>query len=146
MKILLVSDSHGNDEALRLIANKHNDCDYYLHLGDSQSDLEQIRPFVAVKGNCDFMRNEYQKSIILFTPLGKLYAEHIPFYQTSIDRLKNNGFKFYLHGHTHSPRNEIIEGIHIINPGAIAYPRSSEASYAILEITDQVKLTFYHLE
>ena len=59
MKILLVSDSHGDDESLRKIANKHNNCDYYIHLGDSQSSPDLIRPFVSVRGNCDYYSSKF---------------------------------------------------------------------------------------
>mgnify|MGYP003297992236 CR=1 FL=1 len=54
MKILLVSDTHGNNEALDKILKIHPDMDLYLHLGDSESTPELLRPFVTVKGNCDF--------------------------------------------------------------------------------------------
>lgn len=146
MKILLVSDSHGDDEALRRIANKHQDCDYYLHLGDSQSTPERIRPFISVRGNCDYYSSEFQKFLILFSPFGKIYAEHIPFYQTNIHQLKKEGFKLYFTGHTHTRKDEIIDGVRIINPGSISYPRNSDAGYAIIDISEnEVKVKFYQL-
>ncbi|MCQ2792417.1 MAG: YfcE family phosphodiesterase [Bacilli bacterium] len=146
MKILLVSDSHGDDESLRKIASKHNDCDCYVHLGDSQSNDESIRPFIAVKGNCDFYSSKFPKFLELNSPYGKIYCEHIPFYQTSIPTLKRHNFKIYLCGHTHIKKNEMVDGVRVINPGAIAYPRDSWASYAIVTITENsVKCQFYDL-
>jgi len=146
MKILVVSDSHYDDETLRKIAMKHPDCDFYFHLGDSQSHKENISPFVSVKGNCDFFNKEFINYISTITPFGKLYAEHIPFYQISIERLKKEGYKIYLHGHTHRKRNEVIDGIHIINPGSVAYPRDNYASYCLLNITNKkVDVIFYKI-
>lgn len=146
MKILLVADSHGDDESLRKIANKHNDCDRYIHLGDSQSNPDLIRPFISVKGNCDYFSSDFKKFLILFSPYGKIYCEHIPFYQTNINKLKSEGFKIYLCGHTHRRQNEIIDGIHVINPGSIKYPRDGNLGYAIVEITEKsVKCKFYDL-
>lgn len=147
MKILLVSDSHGDDSSLAKIASKHNDCDYYLHLGDSQSTPDRIRPFISVKGNCDYYSSGFQKFLILFSPYGKIYVEHIPFYQTNISKLKEEGFKIYLHGHTHVKRDETIDGVRIINPGSIDYPRDNSRSYALIDITDSnVNVKFFELD
>ena len=146
MKILLASDSHGHDEYLKKIVNKHNDCDIYLHLGDSQSNKEGIYPFISVRGNCDYFRSDFSRFLNFFTPFGKLYAEHIPFHQISLSELKEKGFKVYLCGHTHIKKYEIRDGVHIINPGSLAYPRDDKESYAILELTkDQINVEFFSL-
>ena len=146
MKILLVSDSHGDDTALREIANKHNNCDYYIHLGDSQSTPDLIRPFISVRGNCDYYSSKFINHIELNSPFGKIYCEHIPYYQMSIPKLKKEGYKIYLCGHTHRRQDEVIDGIHVINPGSIKYPRDAHEGYAIIEITDKaVKCKFYNL-
>lgn len=147
MKILLVSDSHGDDESLRRIANKHNNCDLYIHLGDSQSSPDLIRPFVSVRGNCDYYSSKFMNHLDLNSPFGKIYAEHIPYYQMNIPKLKKEGYKIYLVGHTHRRQNEIIDGIRVINPGSIKYPRDGESSYAIVEINEKsVKCEFYDLD
>lgn len=144
MKILLASDSHGHDEYLKQIANKHNDCDIYLLLGDSQSNKESIYPFISVRGNCDYYGSDFSRFLNFYTPFGKLYAEHIPFHQVSLSDLLANGFKVYLCGHTHVKKYEIKEGIHIINPGSLAYPRDKGSSYAILELNKgQINVVFY---
>ena len=146
MKILLVSDSHGDDETLKKIANKHNDCDRYLHLGDSQSTPDLIRPFVSVRGNCDYYSSKYMPSLKLNSEYGKIYCEHIPYYQMNIPKLKKEGYKIYLCGHTHRREDDTIDGIRIINPGSIKYPRDGKAGYAIIEIDDKtVKCKFYDL-
>jgi len=146
MKLLVVSDSHNNNDLLRKIATKHNDCDYYIHCGDSQSSKEEIHPFVSVKGNCDYFSSDYPKNMILTSPLGKVYIEHIPFYQTYISELKRKGFVLYIHGHTHVKRDEVRDGIRIINPGCLAYPRGEGLSYCVINITKKIDVKFYELE
>ena len=54
MKILLVSDTHGNNVALDALVKKYPNMDLYLHCGDSESDEYSIYPFRSVKGNCDY--------------------------------------------------------------------------------------------
>ena len=53
MKILLVSDSHGDYESLDRLAKMYPNMDLYLHAGDSEQDEWSIKPFVSVRGNCD---------------------------------------------------------------------------------------------
>lgn len=147
MKILLVSDSHGDDESLRRIANKHNNCDLYIHLGDSQSSPDLIRPFVSVRGNCDYYSSKFMNHLDLNSPYGKIYCEHIPYYQMNISRLKNDGYKIYLCGHTHRREDIEVEGIRIINPGSIKYPRDGQEGYAIIDINEKsVKCKFFDLD
>ena len=57
---------------------------------------------------------------------------------------KNNNCQFIIHGHTHVPYHVIHQGIHIINPGSITYPRSSKgATYALVNIKgEEVKVEF----
>lgn len=57
MRILLVSDTHGNNDAVALLAKKYPDMDIYLHLGDSESDEYSLMPFRSVMGNRDFYPN-----------------------------------------------------------------------------------------
>ncbi|MCL2883524.1 MAG: metallophosphatase family protein [Coriobacteriia bacterium] len=40
-----------------------------------------------------------------------------------------------IHGHTHMPRNELLYGVHTINPGAVTFPRGgTSASVARLQL------------
>ena len=61
--------------------------------------------------------------------------------------LVQENFKIYLNGHTHTRKNEVIDGIHVINPGSIRYPRGSKCGYAIVHIDEKsVKCNFYDLD
>ena len=104
MKILLVSDTHGNNEVLDKLVKKHPNMDLYLHLGDSESTPEMLRPFVTVKGNCDYFSDADEKFMIR-TDVGYLFATHKP-PLVNQKEAEANGIKIICHGHTHKRRFE----------------------------------------
>ena len=133
MKILLVSDSHGNSEALDKLLEIYPNMDAYLHAGDLEADEQSIHPFDCVKGNCDHFSRLPERRII-HTPYGALLMQHLPYLPTDI--VKKYNIKIFCYGHTHRRKFELIDGIYWINPGAISYPRDgNDLSYAIVEIT-----------
>ena len=135
MKFLVVSDSHGNNQALEQLALIYPNMDLYLHLGDSESDEFSIKPFISVKGNCDFYPN-FQNYLIISTPLGNIFASHEPY--VSKAELKKKEIRFFLHGHTHKRKFETIDNITYLNPGSISFSRDGfDLSYMILEINNK---------
>ena len=145
MKILLVSDSHGNNEALEQLALKYPNMDFYLHLGDSESDEFLIRPFISVRGNCDYYY-DFQDYLVIPTPMGNIFACHKPI--ISLSELNRHEAKFFISGHTHVRHHDVKNGIVYINPGAITHARDTHyLSYAILNITNgSYTLEFLSLE
>lgn len=132
MRILLVSDSHGNCEALDKLLKKYPNMDLYLHAGDLEADEQSIRPFDCVKGNCDHYSRLPERRII-HTPYGALLMTHLPYLPLSI--AKEYNVKIFIYGHTHRRKFELVDGIYYINPGAISFPRDGfDLSYAIVEI------------
>ncbi len=135
MRILLVSDSHGNCEALDKLLKKYPNMDLYLHAGDLEADEQSIRPFDCVKGNCDHYSRLPERRII-HTPYGALLMTHLPYLPLSI--AKEYNVKIFIYGHTHRRKFELVDGIYYINPGAISFPRDGfDLSYAIVEITPE---------
>lgn len=53
MKVILVSDSHGKDDALEMILKQYPDADAYVHCGDIETYPECFPQFVTVRGNND---------------------------------------------------------------------------------------------
>ena len=43
MKIIVISDTHGNEKKLENIILKHQDADLFLHLGDGAKEFFQIK-------------------------------------------------------------------------------------------------------
>jgi len=132
MRILICSDSHGNNELLDKIIKDNPNIDYYLHAGDSESSELSIMPFLSVKGNCDYFTDAPEQRIIA-TPYGKLLMRHEPYLPSGIVSKEN--IKIFIHGHTHRKRNDKVGNLLIINPGSVSLPRDSDfGTYAILDI------------
>ena len=144
MKILLVSDSHGDYQSLDQLAKSFPTMDLFLHAGDSEQDEWSIKPFISVRGNCDHYY-DFPNYLVIPSPYGNIYVQHTPFVSKSV--LAEHNAKIVIHGHTHTRRNEMKNGILYINPGAISYARDKyDGSYAILEIEkDHVEVKFYTL-
>lgn len=142
MKILICSDSHGNDRALVDIYLANPKCDLYLHAGDSESDAWSIVPFESVLGNCDY-RYDFPLRKIIDTPYGKLLIQHHP--NMPRDIIKQYDIKIFVHGHTHIRKDKTEDGIRILNPGSIAFPRDRyDLSYVILNITENDCMVEFH--
>ena len=60
MRILVVSDSHGNDGNLRRAILAQPKAEVVIHLGDGEEELLRAKRsfpekmFLAVRGNCDY--------------------------------------------------------------------------------------------
>lgn len=145
MKILLVSDSHGNNEALNLLLKRYPNMDLYLHCGDSESDEYSIYPFRSVMGNCDYAW-DYPEYLVIPTPYGNMFVQHKP--HPNSELLRANNIKIFAYGHTHVRKYVNESGIICINPGSISFARDKyDGSYAILDIsTDEVKVEFHVME
>ena len=145
MKILLVSDSHSDYESLNRLYQMYPNMDLYLHAGDSEQDEFSIKPFISVRGNCDHYY-DFPNFLVIPSPYGNIYVQHTPFVSKSV--INEHNAKIVIHGHTHSRRNEMINGILFINPGAISYARDKyDGSYAIINIEEnQIEVKFYTLK
>lgn len=164
MRMLIASDLHGSLDSLRfLIAKARNlEPDLIVLLGDlvyhgprnplpasydTVSILETMptlqdlpSPVCAVRGNCDgevdvnLMPFAMPQSAWLEADGLRIFASHghhLP------DMPPFAGIKkgdVVLRGHTHIPRGETREGIHIWNPGSMSLPKGgSPRSYGIYE-------------
>ncbi len=136
MKIVFISDTHGELSLLRKVALKEFDASIFFHLGDSECSADEIAPFCSVKGNCDSSLFHYPLSRNLLLPSGKrIFLRHIPFLAMEEYRaLKGEGFSYFVHGHTHKRRETKIEGMGIYCPGSLDFPRDGNyGSYLVLE-------------
>ncbi|MDK7302949.1 MULTISPECIES: metallophosphoesterase [Aerococcus] len=153
MKILLISDSHGDSQILSdLVARYQDQVDLMLHCGDSELDPSDsiwnvIEP---VKGNCDF--GPYKAERIIDTPEGRLIYTHGHLYgvkagvEKYAEYAKKQGCQIAVYGHTHIMDDQVLDGVHLINPGSVSFPRGNylTPTYAILDWqADQEKVTFY---
>jgi putative phosphoesterase len=140
MLIGLISDLHGflPEGAKEALA----DCNAIICAGDTESvrvmtELECIAPTVAIHGNCDrfvdFGPTVHDVARPSFEGV-RFYVVHRP--QDIPDELPRNT-RVVVHGHTHIPREEEIDGVLYLNPGSASEPRGgSEPSLMKLVIEE----------
>lgn len=145
MRILLISDSHGNNEAVDELIVKWPDVDLYLHAGDSESHPSSIYPFRVVRGNCDYSF-DMQEELLIPTEFGNILVRHKK--EVTQKRLEKDNIKVFIYGHTHVPECVKRKGVAFINPGSLAYPRSEYGqTYMILELSkENIDVTLYSYE
>lgn len=129
MKIIIVSDSHGNSGVLDRIFSEERGMDAVIHLGDGARDLmghnEYIGriPVCSIKGNNDFYCNDAAPRLITYFDNIKLYAchGHLLDVKYGLTKLYYTALQeecsLALFGHTHIPHKEAIDGVTLFNPG-----------------------------
>lgn len=150
MKILVISDTHGNLERFWEVFKKlqaENPVQVIVHCGDLYADAESIRrrcgiPVVSVKGNCDgeFSEDSYA---ILETEAGNFMVAHGHMERVGFD-LQRIYYKALekdcigaLFGHTHRSAYVDMDGVYLMNPGSLTRPRDgSGGTFGILH-TDE---------
>lgn len=146
MLIVITSDSHGRSDTLQEIAARHPQADLFLDAGDSECQESEIHPFLSVRGNRDyFLENRYRIEEINGYRIFLFHGDRSILTKEFLIMLaRNNNCQILIHGHTHVPYYLCHQGIHLLNPGSVTYPRSLKgATYALLEINgDEVKVEF----
>ena len=155
MRLIVVSDSHGNSRILNEIASKYiNEVDAFVHCGDSElSSKDTIWNVMdTVAGNCDDDRNfpdVYINDEIEFPYL--IVHGHQHGVRYSLEELKqeakSEGVTFVFYGHTHILKFDKEDGVFIINPGSIQQPRGElrEKTYCLFEATnDEVSIRVFN--
>ncbi|HEY3841505.1 MAG TPA: metallophosphoesterase family protein [Bryobacteraceae bacterium] len=132
MRIAVLSDTH--DRLPAHVAAAIAESDEIWHLGDvcSPDILDSLRMLGlkvrVVRGNCDGCV-AWPLTLDFELAGHRFHLEHIPTRWAPADS------DFFLHGHTHVPRDETINGVRFLNPGCITRPnRGAPASYAWLRL------------
>lgn len=149
MRIVLMSDSHGNYAAINNIVKRNPSADLFIHLGDGERELYSIATqypnlqFYHVKGNCDLASFSQSVLVLSLENSHKLVATHGHEFNVkySLDRLKKlaieNNADIIAFGHTHVRYTNYENGLYVINPGSASCPRDGKSpSYAFIDITD----------
>ncbi len=151
IKVVIISDSHGNLNNVRKIMGKEHNVSRVIHLGDLIGQEMQLKEICGceisfVKGNCD-----YNAAHPLFDVLeignNRIFITHGHHYGVNfgIDRLcyaaKENQCNIAMYGHTHIPDNSVYGGVIIVNPGSVSQPRqlNHKPTYALMKIDDKGK-------
>lgn len=145
MKIVVISDTHGDRERMERVLRAQPDADAYLHAGDSELTSDALFPFIGVRGNCDWL-SDLPETITIPTPYGNLYMTHGHHGVLRTDsELKRLNARIFVSGHTHVHGVTIRENGYFFNPGSLARPRDGEnGTYLVLNVTeDAVVYRFY---
>lgn len=151
MRILVISDTHGNLSRVYKVINAISDkIDAVIHCGDIVEDVDTLKlkypnlKFYNVRGNCDYGSAVPNEDIFIIGGK-KFFVTHGDLHGVNwnIDRLCYKGAEvgadICLYGHTHVPFIDNYNGIVILNPGSLSAPRgNSTYSYGIIKIEDGV--------
>lgn len=152
MKVLIVSDIHGNFECMKKVIENDSSFDKLLILGDilygpktSGYNPEQLALFlnifkdkiIAVRGNCDydvsllefsadhsFLLVPIDNQLFLMTHGQHYFPSHTP---DGVD------FDVFLYGHSHVAKFDKMYDKLYLNPGSVSNPRRGVRSYLVYE-------------
>lgn len=159
MKIIVMSDSHGVFSSVRKVVERQRDADLFIFLGDGERDINQIlinepwleEKLLCVKGNCDggMLLSQMKMQLEYTLPYGhKIFAAHGDRYMVKygagsmLQEAKERHADILLYGHTHCRDERFEDGVYILNPGSLGWPRDGKRqSYGVISISGQGILT-----
>lgn len=142
MRILVLSDSHGDYYAMKKAIEAQPDAEVVIFLGDGHLDFEHAKPLLAdkriycVQGNNDF-HCKYPKNSIITEGNLRIYITHghYEYVKSTLSGLisisKRNNCQLALYGHNHRQQEDVCDGIRMFCPGALL---SDE--YGVVDIID----------
>ncbi|MBR0483878.1 MAG: metallophosphoesterase [Oscillospiraceae bacterium] len=154
MKIIVLSDTHGDYRVLQKIAFLHQEADMFIHLGDGERELYQLftsqpwaeQKFHCLKGNCDYNQDvKIYRTLTLDLPYGhRIFAAHGDYFQVKfgtariVHEARENQADIVLYGHTHISDCRYEDGLYILNPGSLSLPRDGKRpSYALIDVSEK---------
>ena len=146
MKIGVISDTHGDQLAIRQVIKLATDVEMWLHAGDCSQDAEYLRrlvavPVVAARGNCDGQTTARLDEFVEIQGQ-KIWLTHGHRYNVKRGRdellefAKDHTMNVVIYGHTHIPDNGWCEGILLFNPGSATCSYGSPGTFGIIEIDE----------
>jgi len=146
MRVLIVSDTHRYNKNYLDLIERLKPLDMIIHCGDVEGSEYTLKeaaecPVMMISGNNDFftpLPKELEFSIGKY----KVWVTHGQYYgvylgtSRIIEEARSRGVDIVCFGHTHVPVLKQEEGLTVINPGSISYPRQSDRkpTYVIMEI------------
>lgn len=142
MRILVLSDSHGDYFSMKKAIEAQPTAEVVVFLGDGHMDFERCKPLLngkriyAVKGNNDF-HCDYPKYQVINEGGMNIYITHgnYEYVKSSFGRLikvaQDNDCPLALYGHKHEQREENCDGVKLFCPGALL-----NDEYGVVDIID----------
>ena len=148
MKVLIVSDTHGRNNGYLDILEQHEKMDMVIHCGDVEGSEYLISSSagcktVIVQGNNDYFSDLPKEAVVMLGKYKALVTHGHPYYvnmgyQHLVREAKKRKMDMVIYGHTHCPVICEENGILVLNPGSLTYPRQQgrKSTYIIMEIDD----------
>ena len=144
MKILVLSDSHGNISNMLQAAERESPR-LILHLGDCWRDGERLHDRLPelsleqVPGNCDFRGSQPTERLLFLGDMRILMCHGHTYGVKSgmggaIAAARAQRVDALLFGHTHEAFCDLLEDLWVMNPGSIGSLLSP--TYGIIRITE----------
>lgn len=145
MRILVVSDTHGDMRTLMKAVNAHPSAEIIVHCGDGDEQVKYLKDtikdkmIIGVRGNCDWCSSLPSKEIIsvcgkrIFITHGHLYNAKVGLYNIMCAAREEKA-DILLFGHTHNAMTYYEDGLYVMNPGSCS---GYMASYGYIDITDK---------
>lgn len=146
MKVLVMSDTHGNTNGAFIAHTYSEPVDAVIHLGDGSADADLLRealdvPVINVAGNCD-QGSSAPRELVWECNGKRLLLTHGDAYRVKsglaslCQRAQEVGVDAVLFGHTHQGLAGDKSGLLLVNPGALS-GAAPHRSYAVLTITEE---------
>lgn len=158
MKVIVISDTHGNVNRLKDVVEMNKDADMFLHLGDGAEEFFEIQKLYPnlsmniVRGNCDLGYGDIPNYKMFEIGSHKIFASHGYMHNVKdgidnyVEFARGNGADIILYGHTHERLTKNKDNLYIMNPGSLSRPRGFGPSYGILNIGDDVIMEIVEYE
>ena len=148
MKILIIGDTHAQDDVFLRVLAKEREFDALLHTGDFEGSELVYRelvdvPFYYIAGNNDFFTDAPYERVFELESVRIYMAHghrHNAFEGGSEIRkaAARHHAQIAVYGHSHVPSAGYSDGILLLNPGSLAWPRQDNHNpcYIVLELRD----------
>lgn len=156
MKLLVVSDSHGDRAILEQLVDQFSgQIDGWFHCGDSElpADDPLWQIFHVVGGNMDF-DPQYPEQLLIPMAQQRIFLTHGHRYQIKLDltalalAAKQERATMVFFGHSHELGLAQNNGALFLNPGSISQPRGEFAklggTFAIVSVSGQQCQVDFH--
>lgn len=155
MRIIVISDTHGNFPLALRACEQTELIDVVIHLGDGAEDVDLLKRFLSVEvisvaGNCDH-GSPSPRELLWECGNKRLLLVHGDCYGVKSgmglleQRARETGVDAVLYGHTHCADISTLSGMLFLNPGTLMIS-GTPTTYALLEINESsIEATLQHI-
>lgn len=149
MKIIVVSDNHGDRQIIKEIIDKYQEnVDLMVHCGDSEMMVDDplFKQMPTVQGNMDYGQRFVTQRLFQLEGLNVLvthgHLQNVNFTMNNLGLLAQaQHANLVTFGHTHRLGVTFQDHVLYVNPGSISLPRGEYAhlggTYAQVEVSKQ---------